>query len=430
MNNPIISVENLGKSYRIGKRRQKPETIRAALRHWMTSPFEYLASRLRAATEQETLWALRGVSFQVRQGEVLGVIGRNGAGKSTLLKILSRITDPTEGRATIRGRVNSLLEVGTGFHPELTGRENIYMNAAMHGMRRAEIDRKMDEIIDFAEIEKFIETPVKRYSSGMYMRLAFAVAAHLEPEVLLVDEVLAVGDMSFQKKCLGKMESVSREGRTVLFVSHHMAAITTLCSRILLLEDGRVRADGPTGEVLPLYIQSAAVSRGECVWPDPGAAPGDEVVRLRAVRIMSEGVVTSDVPIDKEIVVELEYDVLKEGVQLLSAVYVTTAAGIGVFSSLNAPSACLKEDEWFHKPRPRGRYRAQCLIPGNFLNDGAYRVAPVLSSEGLYTHVYAREIIEFTVHETGAMRQEFKSTWLGVVRPRMVWVTEKMGTTV
>lgn len=390
------------------------------------APFSYLAERLRDPTESEILWALRGVSFDVARGEVLGVIGRNGAGKSTLLKILSRITDPTEGRARICGRVNSLLEVGTGFHPELTGRENIYMNAAMHGMRRGEINRKMDEIIEFAEIEKFIETPVKRYSSGMYMRLAFAVAAHLEPDVLLVDEVLAVGDVSFQKKCLGKMESVAKEGRTVLFVSHHMPAITTLCSRIILLEEGRVRADGPIAEVLPLYIQSAAVSRGECVWSDPATAPGDEVVKLHAVRIMSDDAVTGEVPIDKELVMEVEYDVLKAGVQLMSAVYLTTAAGIGVLSALNAPSACLQEDEWFARPRTVGRYRSRCTLPANFLNDGAYRVAPLLVSNGLYTHIYAKEAVEFTVHETGAMRKEFRATWMGVVRPRTQWNTEKM----
>jgi lipopolysaccharide transport system ATP-binding protein len=430
MSAPVITVENLGKSYRIGRRQHRPKTVREALSRAVGAPFAYLAEHLRNPTESEILWALRDVSFGVNRGEVLGIIGRNGAGKSTLLKILSRITDPTEGRATIRGRVNSLLEVGTGFHPELTGRENIYMNAAMHGMRRAEIDRKMDEIIDFAEVEKFIETPVKRYSSGMYTRLAFAVAAHLEPDILLVDEVLAVGDLSFQKKCLGKMESVSKEGRTVLFVSHQMAAISNLCSRLLLLEDGRVKKDGPTAEVMPLYIQSAAASQGEHVWSDPASAPGDEVVRLLEVRVMSEGTTGGDVAIDKEIVVEMVYDVLKAGVQLMSAIYVTTAYGVGVFSALNAPSACLREDEWFLKPRPVGRYRARCVIPPNFLNDGIYRITPILLSEALHTHVNANEAVEFTVHETGSMRKEFQATWLGVVRPRMLWVTKNEGTEV
>ena len=424
MSNPIITVETLGKSYRIGQRRRKPETFRSAARQWAVSPFEYLATRWRAATEEETLWALRDVTFQVEQGEVLGVIGRNGAGKSTLLKILSRITDPTEGRARIRGRVNSLLEVGTGFHPELTGRENIYMNAAMHGMRRTEINAKFDEIVAFAEVDKFIDTPVKRYSSGMYTRLAFAVAAHLEPDVLLVDEVLAVGDISFQKKCLGKMESVSKEGRTVFFVSHQMAAISTLCQRIIYLEDGRVKADGRTGDVLPLYVQNASVNRGEHAWPGGAQAPGDDAVRLHAVRVVSEGRVSADVAIDKETLLELDYEVLKPGIQLMSAVYLTTATGVGVLSSLNAPSACIEEDEWFHKPRLAGRYRSRCVLPANFLNEGPYRVTGVLVSDGLYTHVRADEAVEFTVHETGAMRKEFMGAWLGVVRPRMQWVTK------
>ncbi len=423
MTDSIITVENLGKSYRIGRRRQRPKTMREAMKRLAGAPFSYLMERLRDPTENEILWALRGVSFEVRRGEVLGIIGRNGAGKSTLLKILSRITDPTEGRARICGRVNSLLEVGTGFHPELTGRENIYMNAAMHGMRRAEINDKMDEIIAFAEVEKFIETPVKRYSSGMYTRLAFAVAAHLEPEILLIDEVLAVGDVSFQKKCLGKMESVAKEGRTVLFVSHQMAAVSTLCSRLLFMEEGRIKADGPTGEVLPLYIQSASVTRGERAWPDRPSAPGDDVVKLLAVRIISEGVVTGDVPIDKEIHIEVEYEVLKEGVKLMSAIYLTTATGIGVFSALNAPSACIRQDEWYDAPRPQGKYRSRCIVPANFLNDGTYRVTPVLVTEGLYTHVNEIEAVEFTVHETGSMRKEFHGTWLGVIRPKMQWET-------
>jgi lipopolysaccharide transport system ATP-binding protein len=225
-NNLAIRVDNLGKRYRIGARQKQPNTLRERIENLVASPFDYLRSTLRGPSEEEILWALKDVSFEIQQGDVVGIIGRNGAGKSTLLKILSRITEPTSGRAEVNGRVGSLLEVGTGFHPELTGRENIYLNGAILGMRKAEIDRQFDEIVDFAEIEKFIDTPVKRYSSGMYVRLAFAVAAHLEPEILLVDEVLAVGDAAFQKKCLGKIGDVAREGRTVLFVSHNMAAIS------------------------------------------------------------------------------------------------------------------------------------------------------------------------------------------------------------
>ena len=246
MSNMAISVENLGKRYRIG--RSPASNGRKPIFQKLASPFSYLASTLREPAPDETFWALRDVSFQVEPGEVIGIIGRNGAGKSTLLKILSRITEPTRGRAVIDGRVGSLLEVGTGFHPELTGRENIFLSGTILGMKKAEINRKFDEIVTFAGIEKFLDTQVKRYSSGMYVRLAFAVAAHLEPEVLLVDEVLAVGDAAFQKKCLGKMGDVASEGRTVLFVSHNMIAVQNLCKRVIWLDDGQKMGEGPTSE--------------------------------------------------------------------------------------------------------------------------------------------------------------------------------------
>ncbi len=256
MSDIAIRVENLGKMYRIGTEERRPANFWQATKQLAASPFDYLRRITRPPTEEETLWALKDVSFEVHRGEVVGVIGRNGAGKSTLLKILSRITEPTTGHAEIHGRVGSLLEVGTGFHPELTGRENIYLNGAILGMKRTEIDRKFDEIVDFAEIEKFLDTPVKRYSSGMYVRLAFAVAAHLEPEILLVDEVLAVGDAAFQKKALGKMGEVTQEGRTVLFVSHNMAAIEQLCSRAILLCDGHVQKSGNISNVVSFYLSA------------------------------------------------------------------------------------------------------------------------------------------------------------------------------
>ncbi len=256
MGNIAISVENLGKSYRIGHAEKRPENFRAAVRSFAAAPFEYLRSRLREPSEDELFWALKDVSFEVKHGEVLGIIGRNGAGKSTLLKILSRITEPTTGRARVYGRVGSLLEVGTGFHPELTGRENIYLNGTILGMKRAEIAQKFDEIIDFSGIEKFLDTPVKRYSSGMYVRLAFAVAAHLNPEILIVDEVLAVGDAEFQKKCLGKMSDIARHGRTVLFVSHNMPTVKLLCHRALLVKGGMLAAVGTAEQVVSIYEQA------------------------------------------------------------------------------------------------------------------------------------------------------------------------------
>ncbi len=249
-----IRVDNLGKRYVIGRQRPVPKSLSGKLARAFASPFDWLSSQIKGPSGAEIFWALRDVSFEVKRGEVLGVIGRNGAGKSTLLKILSRITEPTTGKAEIHGRVGSLLEVGTGMHPELTGRENIYLNGCILGMRKTEIDRKFDEIVDFSGIEKFIDTPVKRYSSGMRVRLGFAIAAHLEPEILIVDEVLAVGDAEFQKKCLGKMHDVAGHGRTVLFVSHNMAAVVGLCTRCLCVCDGLLSDDGATDRVVNSYV--------------------------------------------------------------------------------------------------------------------------------------------------------------------------------
>jgi lipopolysaccharide transport system ATP-binding protein len=255
MSNIAIQVENLGKRYRIGAQERRYKRFTETMMNTLAAPIHRLRRLGQPVPPAETIWALKDVSFEVKEGEVVGIIGRNGAGKSTLLKVLSRITEPTEGEVRVYGRVGSLLEVGTGFHPELTGRENIYLNGAILGMRKAEIERKFDGIVDFAEIEKFIDTPVKRYSSGMYVRLAFAVAAHLEPEILLVDEVLAVGDVAFQRKCLGKMESVAHEGRTVLFVSHNLGAVRQLCPKTILIDKGKIAADAPTEDTLRLYDQ-------------------------------------------------------------------------------------------------------------------------------------------------------------------------------
>ncbi|MCL4849971.1 MAG: ABC transporter ATP-binding protein [Bryobacteraceae bacterium] len=272
MSDIAIRVENLSKAYRIGLKEQIPDTLVGAMASWMRSPWRNFNNLRRLNTfrangdAEDIVWALRDVSFDVKEGEVIGIIGRNGAGKSTLLKILSRITDPTSGMATIRGRVSSLLEVGTGFHPELTGRENIYMNGTILGMSKREIDRKFDEIVDFSGVEKFLDTPIKRYSSGMKVRLAFSVAAHLEPEILIIDEVLAVGDAEFQKKCLGRMSEVSHEGRTVLFVSHNLEAVLTLCSRGLVIQRGCVAFDGPSQAAVDTYRRTTAGSLCSAVY--------------------------------------------------------------------------------------------------------------------------------------------------------------------
>ena len=286
MSQTAIRVRGIGKEYAIGAKAERYKTLRESLASMFTAPARLL--RLSGKhREEEKVWALRDVTFDVQPGEVVGVIGRNGAGKSTLLKILSRITDPTTGMAEIHGRVGSLLEVGTGFHPELTGRENIYLNGAILGMRRFEIDRKFDQIVAFSEIEQFIDTPVKKYSSGMYLRLAFAVAAHLEPEILLVDEVLAVGDADFQKKCLGKMGDVAREGRTVLFVSHNMPAVQALCNRAILLRHGTVALDTDVAEVLREYLGYLTASSPDAFRNNPDRS-GDGSVRLTAGRILDD----------------------------------------------------------------------------------------------------------------------------------------------
>jgi len=263
MSEPAIIVENLSKCYIIGHQRSKDDGFRHVVEDALRAPLQWFRSRHeQKKRQQEEFWALNGMSFEIKQGEVVGIIGRNGAGKSTLLKVLSRITEPTKGRIQIDGRVASLLEVGTGFHADLTGRENIFLNGAILGMRQAEIKKKFDEIVAFSEVEKFLDTPVKRYSSGMYVRLAFAVAAHLEPEILIVDEVLAVGDSEFQKKCIGKMHSVAEQfGRTVLFVSHNMAAITSLTSRCLVLSSGKVIFDGSPSDSIKAYIESSGDKR-------------------------------------------------------------------------------------------------------------------------------------------------------------------------
>lgn len=290
MNSTVIEVQGLGKQYRIGPN-QVQRNLRETITDMVKAPFEQVSgARANKNGDTDRIWALRDVSFSVERGEVLGIIGRNGAGKSTLLKILSRITKPTEGYARIRGRVGSLLEVGTGFHPELTGRENVYLSGAILGMTRVEIERKFDEIVAFSEVEQFLDTPVKHYSSGMYLRLAFAVAAHLEPEILIVDEVLAVGDAEFQRKCLGKMKNVASEGRTVLFVSHNMSAVQRLCSRVLLLNQGRITAEGTPIAMVQHYLDSSMQESGPNQWIDVSALDriGTGQVRVTAIKYSSD----------------------------------------------------------------------------------------------------------------------------------------------
>ncbi len=417
MTEPIIQVENLGKRYRIGVQEAPADTWQGMVKDLVGASFRYLRQMSRPPTEAETLWALRGVSFEMHQGEVLGVIGRNGAGKSTMLKILSRITDPTEGRAVINGRVGSLLEVGTGFHPELTGRENIYLNGAILGMKRREIERKFDEIVDFAEIDKFIDTPVKRYSSGMHVRLAFAVAAHLEPEILIVDEVLAVGDANFQRKCLGKMEGVASEGRTIIFVSHNMQAVARLCNRVITLNEGTILYEGDPTEAISKYF-AGIHSTAEKNWDnDPGSAPGDEKVRLAGVRVRQ---LDSDRPRElleyrQPICIEIDYDILGPIENLTASIDLVNGDSVTLFGSGDQHTDYIQ--------RPPGRYRSTCLVPAYLLAEATYfvRVALLESSTAIIKHVSVRDILAFQVVDTLHVGAVTVRNHPGVIKPKLEW---------
>jgi lipopolysaccharide transport system ATP-binding protein len=427
MNDNVINVEHLSKRYRVGQFIGY-NTLRENIVNMVSAPFRRSRNGDKPGDDKSYIWSLKDVSFQVKQGEAVGIIGRNGAGKTTLLKILSRITEPTEGRARIRGRVGSLLEVGTGFHPELTGRENTFLNGAVLGMKKKEIDRKFEEIVEFAGVRAFIDTPLKRYSTGMQVRLAFAVAAHLEPEILLVDEVLAVGDYEFQKKCLGKMQEVSSGGRTVLFVSHNMGSIANLCPTTIMLEAGRVAMIGETREVISKYIGTGAETGGEVTWDDPQTAPGNENVRLKAVRIRSNGNVASDVLIDEDIRIEVEYWNLKDGVKFYTGIQLVDKMNSIVFASINRPSANLMSDEWSQKARPQGLYRSTCVIPANFLNNDLYSINFITRHQrGTLRNVQNDGVINLTVHETGEMKKEFSGNWGGIIRPKLAWQTDYLG---
>jgi lipopolysaccharide transport system ATP-binding protein len=415
MSKPVIEIQRVGKRYRIGAKRERYLCLREEMAKW----FRRIARRSRSA--EQHFWALDDVSFSVQPGETLGIIGRNGAGKSTLLKILSQITPPTKGTITVRGRVGSMLEVGTGFHPELTGRENIYMNGAILGMSRREIARKFDEIVAFAEMEKFLETPVKHYSSGMYVRLAFSVAAHLEPEILVVDEVLSVGDAQFQKKCLGKMGDVAKTGRTVLFVSHNMSQIARLCQTCVLLDQGRIRKIGDVASVTSEYLKSDSGHRGERIWNELSTAPGDGVARLRAVRVIADGTVTDLVNQEAPVTIEMEFWNRVEGAELLAAFSFINSQGVVAFVS-----ADFFEPRWGCRPRPAGLHRVHCTVPGGLFNEGLYSVVAEVSTR-TPTHE-----IHFLEHDSAAFQVvdsdhqgSLRSVWArdipGVVRPRQVW---------
>ncbi len=425
MSDLAIRVENLGKRYRIGAAQARYKTLRETLTDAAAAPLRRLRALARGQPlegARNTIWALRDLSFEIKRGEVVGIIGRNGAGKSTLLKVLSRITEPTEGYAELRGRVGTLLEVGTGFHPELTGRENIYLNGAILGMKRTETERKFDEIVAFAEVERFIDTPVKHYSSGMYLRLAFAVAAHLDPEILVVDEVLAVGDAQFQKKCLGKIGDVSKEGRTVLFVSHNMAAVKTLCQRAILLEAGKQIMSGLSSDVVQSYLAYGTQTAKEQVWNDLESAPGNENARMRAIRIVNVlGQPPEQVALEESIVVEVDYQVLKPGSILNVSISLFDQNDIYILAS---PS--LTDPNWSLRPHPVGYFRSRCVIQGNLLSPGIYSVTALLVESGKHIIAQQDKIVSVELVDIGSDRSDYFGHWSGVVRPILEWRTERL----
>lgn len=417
-----IQAEKLGKEYRIGRRQEGYKTLRDTIADAFMSPFRRAGKLLRgqatgAAELDERIWALRDVSFEIHQGEVVGIIGRNGAGKSTLLRILSRITEPSRGVARIYGRVGSLLEVGTGFHPELTGRENIYLNGAILGMRRSEIDRNFDEIVAFAEVERFIDTPVKHYSSGMYLRLAFSVAAHLEPEILLVDEVLAVGDGEFQKKCMKKMENVSHEGRTILFISHNMLAITQLCERTIWLESGQIRLAGSTNEVVSSYLSSGIKGRAVWVEASPDNKPCQEIKFLSACLLSVDHRPIAVIPFDSPFRVSIAYEIFRPVRNLSVAYQVFDSHGNLVFESMDSDMP-----DWKTAVRERGQYSSICEVPPFLLKPGRYYLSIVSFIEQVRIIERCERVLAFDVSTVG---YNLNPGRLGVVSPVLIWEVAK-----
>jgi lipopolysaccharide transport system ATP-binding protein len=414
----VISVENVSKQYRLGE--VGTGTLSHDVNRWWhrirgkEDPYLKVGEsndRSRKG-ESEYSWALRDVSFEVKQGEVLGIIGRNGAGKSTLLKILSRVTTPTTGKIKVKGRIASLLEVGTGFHPELTGRENIFLNGAILGMRKAEISTKFDEIVDFSGCERYIDTPVKRYSSGMYVRLAFAVAAHLEPEILIVDEVLAVGDAEFQKKCLGKMKDVAGQGRTVLFVSHNMAAVKTLCSDAVYLANGKLASQGSTDDIVSIYLSAGRDSSSEREWPDPSTAPGNEHIIMEYIRVIPPAG-AAEITIDTGAEVQIGFKNLTAGINLDCTVYLLNNDGTIICETGKIISS---ENDSLD-----GAYKVNGKFPPHLLNSGRYFLSIVFGKDQYYPLFSLNEAVSFTIENSTTGRGRNMSPTPGVIRPLLEW---------
>ena len=429
-----MKVENLSKRYRIGLKEEMHDSFGSAIFDFIIRPLKNYrkyrslyrfddANPNSDSNNSDVIWALRGVSFEVKQGEVLGIIGRNGAGKTTLLKILSKITEPTGGYAEVKGKISSLLEVGTGFHQELTGRENVYLNGTVLGMTKKEVDRKFDEIVSFSGVKRFIDTPVKRYSTGMKVRLAFSVAAHLEPEILLIDEVLAVGDADFQKKCLDKMENVGQQGKTVLFVSHNMPAVNRLCQRAILMDNGQIVDDGPAHQVTRSYLTSDTGTMAAREWLDINKSPGGSIARLRAARVKTEdGHVTDSIDIRNPVRLEMEYDVLESNHLLLPHFHLRNELGELAFITVDL------DPDWRLRPRPEGHYVSTAWIPGNLLAEGMlYVTCSIVRMNPDIDEFTEHSVVAFNVVDTfdgDSARGDWARNIPGVVRPLLKWSTE------
>ena len=414
-----IQVKGISKRYKIGSAQQRADTLRDLITNQVQRIGQSFSRGGRARKSADTIWALKDITFDVRQGQALGIVGRNGAGKSTLLKILSRVTDPTEGYGEMRGRVGSLLEVGTGFHPELTGRENIFLNGAILGMTRKEILARFDEIVDFSEVAQFIDTPVKRYSSGMYLRLAFAVAAHLEPEILVVDEVLAVGDADFQRKCLGKMGDVAQQGRTVLFVSHNMSSILRLTEETLVLEKGKVLLRAPSAEAVDFYLNRGLSKLGERFWEEDEVPASAAPFRPLAIRVRAkDGAVSDTVRSVEPFTIEIEYALAEDLTGLRVGFYLMSTRGEPIFTSFDTDSSELFQA---YPARAKGTYTSRCVIPANTLNEGRFVLGINASSYHIRRYFQDEQALTFSVDASGAPGTHWPEPRPGGVRPVLDW---------
>jgi lipopolysaccharide transport system ATP-binding protein len=428
----VIKVENLSKAYQLGQ--IGTGTVSRDLERWWAKtmgkddPFLKIGEVNDRATKSESniVWSLKDINFEIEKGDAVGIIGRNGAGKSTLLKLLSRVTAPTTGTIKAKGRIASLLEVGTGFHPELTGRENIYLNGAILGMRKKEITQKLDAIIDFSGVERYIDTPVKRYSSGMYVRLAFAVAAHLDSEILIVDEVLAVGDAEFQKKCLGKMKDVSTgEGRTVLFVSHNMTAVQQLCSKAMILDNGVLLSYGDTKNIISQYIVSDDFINLSRKWQE-NDAPGNDLVKLTSIDVhYKDGSVPTDgsFSITEDIGVTIYYTVLKDGISFIHGANIYNQQDMNIFNSHDVTSL------YVHEKRTQGVYKATMWIPGNLMSEGNFSISIALFKPTPFELLaYAEKAVLFKIFDVmdgSSSRGQYAHEFPGYVRPLLQWEAKK-----